>query len=300
MIDRRKSLGASEAPTVAKVNPHQSIAELWLIKTGRADPDPGNENTKRGLRLESALMEFAEEEIGELPDTIYRQVQIVHPNGLLHTTFDGLIGRDQPEASIEAKSTALSDEYGEEGTDQVPERVIVQAHHGFACVPTLKVCWVPVVMPGYRSFEWRMYRVDRNPDLVKAVEEMGIDFMRKHVMADVAPDDFRASLEVLKRVKRVPEKVIDLDTVELSIYQTMQAGNARVREMLSACEALKASIIGKLGDAEAGRFPDGSMITYMETKRKGYTVEPTTYRQLKFKKNGDLALEVARTEERRP
>lgn len=52
----RKYLGASDAPTIAGINPYQTPMELWEIMTGRAEGFKGNERTAWGHKQEPTIL----------------------------------------------------------------------------------------------------------------------------------------------------------------------------------------------------------------------------------------------------
>lgn len=269
---RQKYIGSSDSPAILGVDPYRSAADVWLEKTGRADGFAGNANTDRGNLLEPVLLAWAERELGA---TLRRDRLFVHPGEILCANLDGF-GED---FIVEAKTSTDPDEWGEPGTDEVPERVIVQTHHAMA-VTGFRLAYVPVLLPGYRSFDFRMYRVAYNADLGAAVAEAGERFWREHVQPAVRPDDFRPSLEVLKRVRREPNKVVPIDPSLVGFWERAKElkRNAEKRE-----EEARRAILTALADAEGGDCGDGRTVTYLETKRKGYAVEDCTYRQLRLK-----------------
>lgn len=280
-IERQKYLGSSDAAAVLGLDPYRSAADIWLEKTGRATGFGGNEATERGSRLESVLLHWASDKL-DGGNRFLTDRMVVHPSGLLACNLDA-ISFDDTEI-IEAKTTVLDAEWGDEGTDEVPDRVLVQVHHQFVCVPTVRIAWVPVLLPGFRSFDWRLYRVTRNDELAETIAARGTEFMERYVRTDTPPDDYRPTMEVLKRVRREPGKIVTIPDVAVSLWQQAQARHKVTGEEL---ERAAADVIGCIGDAEGATCTLGTL-TYMETTRKGYAVEPTTYRSLRFKKAKEM------------
>lgn len=272
---RKNYLGSSDAPAVLKCDPFRSAADVWLEKTGRVDGFAGNEQTRRGDLLEAPLVQFAVEKVGHQGPVLPSEMRI-HANGLLAANYDALLGEDQ---FIEAKTTGISDGWGDEGTDDVPQRVLVQTAHAFAVMPSLRIAWVPVLMPGYASLDFRLYRVERDDELVEVVEKLGREFMTNYVRADVPPDDFKPSLSCLHRMKRVPNKIVPIDQAAVMLWRTRQ--NARIQAEKLEDEA-KAAVLSQLGDAEGGQC-DAGLVTFMETKRKAYQVAEASYRVMRWK-----------------
>lgn len=279
-IARQGKLGSSSAAAALGLDPYRSPADVYLELTGMADGFEGNDATERGNLLEPVIVKWAEQQIG---GECVRDVMSTDPTGLLCWNADAVFYDDDDNIvmGIEAKSTVLDDGLGEEGTDQIKEQWLVQVMQGFALVPTLRVMWVPVLLPGFKRFDFRMYRVERNDELANLVEAKGLAFMRDHVLPRVPPTDFRPSLEVLKRVRREPNKVVPISGELLDKYIVI---NAAKKQAVEDAELAQAELIASLDDAEAGETEDGRRVTYMTTQRKGYTVEPTEYRSLRIPK----------------
>lgn len=256
---RQQYAGSSDAAAIVGVDPYKSAADVFLEKTGQVTSFEGNEHTERGNLLEPVLLTWAERKLGK---PLLRDRMHVDASGLLCANFDAL---DGAEASIEAKTATDAAEWGEEGSDEIPERHIVQAHMGFAVLPALRVCWVPVLLPGYRSLDFRLYRVERNAQLADAIAERCREFMEKHVRLGIPPDDFRPSLEVLKRIRREPNKTVELPD---ALVDRLIVAKAAVKQAEGDCEAAQAAVLTALGDAERGTFSAGSLTYLPQTQKR--------------------------------
>jgi hypothetical protein len=189
---------------------------------------------------------------------------------------------------VEAKTTVNGEDWGEEGTNEVPDRVMVQVHHQMVVAgPAFRVAYVPVLMPGYRSFEFRLYRVPRYDKLAAAVESRGVEFMERFVRADKPPTDYHPNLEVLQRVKRVPKSIVPVPDVAVQLWK---AATAREKKAKEECDRAKADLIACMTDvatgegAEAGKFSAG-MVTYYQQTRKAHTVAESSFRVLRLKED---------------
>ncbi len=273
---RSDKLGASDAPAVLGVDPYRSAADVFLEKTGRCEPFAGNEHTRRGQYREPGLVMFAQDETGI---EFFPAPTFLHPSNLLLATPDRL--SKSMTDGIEAKSTGLVDGWGEPGTDQIPDKVLVQVAQQFLCVPTLQIIWVPVELIGFRSIDFEIFRVERETpavgELMAAVESAGLDFMRKYVLADREPDDFRPSLEVLRRVKRVPNKIVPV--ADELVAGFVAARDARLQAQKEE-EKRQSYLLAALSDAEGGTY-EGGQFTYMETHRKECVQKASVYRTLR-------------------
>lgn len=272
---RRKYIGSSDAAAVIGIDPYRSPADVFLEKTGMLAEWDGNTATDAGTRLERTVLEWAADELGllNMTGTWFEQ-------GIACANLDALI-IGKPEI-VEAKTTGIvgprDEAFGEPGTDELPDRIIIQVHHQMAvCGPEYRVTWVPVLIGGVG---FRMYRVDRNDDLAVAIANQERYFWHEHVLKGVPPSDSVPSLEVLKRIKRTPETfatVPDELMDRLDMLKLVASGAEKsAKEIHAAVLATMQPI-----NADGIRTPSGRTFGYLEQSRKGFTVEPTSFRLLR-------------------
>lgn len=273
---RKKYVCSSDAPAIMGLDPYRSAADVWLDKRGEDPGFDGNEATERGNYLEPALLDYALAEIGR---PFNRNVMKVHDGKLLAANFDGF-GFEDWSFIVEAKTSNNPDEFGEQMTDQVPERHIVQIHHAmYVAGPQCRTAWMPVLLPGYRSLDFRMYLVHRDDDLAEIIAAKGIAFIEKFVRLDIQPPAFKPSLEVLKRLRRTPGKIVSVPAGLVDRVTVLRAAAIQADKDKKEAEA---ALLAAMGDAD-GAETDKADITYLIQKRAGYTVDPTEFRQLKIK-----------------
>lgn len=276
---RRNYLGSSDLPAILGLDPFRSRLDVWYEKTGRVKDFDGNRATLLGNLFEEPLIRFVEIVTGA---TFERNVMRVHPNGLLAANFDGigsLVG-DGVLAEAKVKVAIPTERWGDEGTDDVPMRVIAQTHHQFLHAPECNRAVVPVLIPGF-VLEPRLYWIRRNDQLCEQIEMRGVEFMEKHVKTDTPPDDAKASIDTLERMIRTSKKF--LDAVPDEIVTRWQ----ELREQRLAAEKVeedaKTAVLQQLGDAEGGCCALGD-VTYFEQTRAAYEVKESKFRVLRVKK----------------
>lgn len=278
---RKKFIGSSDAPAIMGLDPYRSASDVWLEKTGRDSGFEGNANTERGNYLEPALLDYA---VGQIGTHFIRGLMKTHSGGVLAANFDGICTDDS--FIVEAKTSNNPDDFGEQMTDQIPERHIIQVHHAmYVAGPQCRKAFVPVLLPGYRSLDFRMYIVNRDDDLAEMIAARGIQFFEVHVRMDLQPADFKPSLEVLKRMKRTPGKVV---SVAADLVDRVTVLRAAANQAEKDKKAAEAELLATMGDAD-GADTDRATITYLETKRAGYTVQPTAFRTLKIKAKKEIS-----------
>jgi len=164
---RRSKLGSSDAPAIVGVSPWLTAQQVyWSKKVDQ--PDTGTASMATGNRMEKPLVEFAEDELGVKAIRNQYRVSKGSDGGVLAANIDALIA-GCPYEAIECKYVGQDSagDWGQVGTDEVPEHVIVQVQHQMHCA-NLERVWVAAAVAGY-SLDWRLYCVERHDVLIKAI-----------------------------------------------------------------------------------------------------------------------------------
>ena len=272
LAERRKHLGSSDMAAVLGLDPWRSAEDVRLEKQGKLIDREATDVMNAGNWLEDGVLNFAQDRLARV---IVRNpgTRFVEGTPLAANTDAIIQGTEEP---IEAKTVKLfgpSDEWwGEEETDQVPDRVIIQCHvHMMAWVKD--ICYVPALIGGRGLM---MYRVLLDGRIVRVIIEKAIEFWTKNVLGDTPVDGSRASLKVVKMIRRQPEKIAAIDP-------------EKVRKWLDAKEVKEeatADLLAALGDAEAGMAGELGAVTYLQQTRKEHTVKASTFRVLRHKPTG--------------
>jgi len=285
---RRKFLGSSDAAAVVGLDPFRSPLDIFYDKTGQIVPTSGvadNEAIRLGNILEEPVLRWfgAEKNLKLILNDDVDRNRRLHANGIMAANFDAFVDGD-PRQAVEAKTHGLvslyiDEQWGEVETGEVPERVGLQCQHQMAVVPSVETVWVPVLLGGVGL---RYYRVDRNAELIADLETIEVKFWRDHVLAGIAPEGEPASLDTYKKLRRVPEKIVD-------VADEIVAAWLAAKEALKQAEIIKdentSFLLQALGDAEAARCGLGELTYFLNKGRKAYSVEAKDpYRELRYKK----------------
>ena len=266
------------------VDPWRNAHDLWLEKTGRLLPDDRDDiQLEAGNLFETPVLKMAMRTLGEMMigpparEVSERPIIRVHTDAV---TLDKSCRMNEP---VEAKTHALfgpgnDEHWGDEGTDQVPDHVIVQCHaHMMAW--DRHVCHVPALI-GRRGLI--LYAVRRDRDICDAILD-GVDAFWMRVVQDTPPADIRPRQEVVKMMRRTPGKVAEIQPEIVQNWLT-------AKEAVAAAESMKrrveADLLAALGDAEAATCGDLGAVTFLEQTRKEHAVKASTFRVLRHKPNG--------------
>lgn len=275
---RRHHIGSSDMPAILGLDPWRTAEDVRLEKLGRLIDRPASDAMNAGTWLEGGVLEFAKEKLGDIdhhPGT--REVE----GTLIQVNTDGLvIATGEPIEVKTAKLFGPSDEWwGEDGTDEVPDRVIIQAHcHMMAW--NKPRCHVPVLLGGSG---FRLYDIRRDAHVADVIVAMARTFWTENVLGDTPVRGSSATLEVVKRLRKQPEKICAIDP---QIIQRWLDAKAMKSEAEKNADAAMAEVLAALGDAEAAMCGDLGAITYLQQTRKEHVVKESTFRVLRHKPKG--------------
>ncbi len=275
-LERRKRyIGASEVAAVLGLDPYRTPWDVWADKTGKLEESVTSEAARIGQVFEVGILRLAEEQLGKITLNQWRVLQGTH----LSATDDAIV--NETGRPVEAKFRGIykfvGDEWGEAGTDQVPDDVIAQAQTQLLCTGS-DLCHVAVFMTG-RGFA--LFVVPLDKDLGKTIIEEVETFWDKYIKTDTEPKQSQPSASVIKRLRRKPGSEVDIPKELVEVLQLRKdALKIATKESKDADTALKAA----LGTAEAGKF-DGGLVTFLQQTRKGYVVKESIYRVLRIKRD---------------
>lgn len=277
---RRGRLGASDIPAVLGLSPWRSAYQVWLEKSGQLEPWNGNAATRTGQRLESAILDHAEE---DLATTLERNVVCWAPDGLpIAATLDGRIPNAAP---VEVKTSGIvgpvHGHWGDVDSDEVPDVYLVQVTVQMLCTGT-DLGYLFALLGGRGIVR---YQIHRDEAIVGQIAEASAAWWQRHVVEGIEPERTEpVPLDVVKRLRRQPNKVIEFDEETTKLVETWEQAKKAKSSADKVVETFQSEILLRLGDAEAAAMTDGRRFEFMEQPRAGYTVQPGTMRVARVKK----------------
>lgn len=266
-LARRKYLGSSDSPIIMNLSPYsKTAADIYWSKVADAQEELSGSWIDTGNWLEGPLIQWAADELG---------VDVtVHPQDLFCVAHEGdgaeifaanhdslIIGQ---EASIEAKfaNGEMAQAYGEPGTDQVADHVIIQVQHQMY-VSDLEKVYVPLAVPSYYGVDRRLYLVPRDDELIEQIVTFGCRWWTEHVECKLPPDESDVPpLYVLKALERRAGAQIKLDDKYIALADDDDRLKGEIKALKTERESVRRDLIHGLGDAEIGLLSDGRKVTY--------------------------------------
>lgn len=275
---RGNYLCASDFPAIMDESPfeNQTQHNVWLSKVySEQHPSVTNEAMDRGNRYEKPLVEYLANRLRMNVSTANWKLEHIKPFscpkfGSYMAHLDGLIytvkGRKVTftRKGVEAKLTSDWQGWGEEEfTDVVPNHVLLQTHaQCFIC--NLEMVYIVVMLPWYGRITERIYRVQRDDELIERMTKYGEAWWDRFVKGSTPPGESEApDLDLIRRIKRQPNKIVPLKSELVSIWEESK----KWRKEAEKAEAVaQGKMLAALGDAEGGEIPDGRLLTYFPTK----------------------------------
>ena len=273
-LERRNHIGGSDLPAIMGYSRFSSAWDVWAEKCGMLEDRKETPDMLLGTHLEIGVLNRAEVDLGRISP---RNAERVVKGTRIKVHVDGI--RRSNGEPVECKTTnsfRTGETWGEVGTDDVPEYTLCQTH-GHMLATGKGRCWVPTLLNG----DYCLYVVDFNKQLAQNILEAAEAFWK--CVETRTPPKSLPSLETVKRLKRQPKKMVNLD-------EQMVQALVKAREAATAAEKAKktatARVLAALGDAEAGLTESSGAFTYYTEHRSGYSVTAKDIRILRYKKKG--------------
>lgn len=272
--ERRGWIGASDAAAILGISPFQSAYDVWAMKTGRVPANPGTPATRAGDRLEEVAILYAEDELGP----IERNVVAPHPDiPFIRSQLDGVVVSSG--SPVDGKTAGIlnpfyvSDVWGEADTEDVPDWYYTQILVQMAC-KGVDTGYISALIGGRGA---NLYAIKMNFELAHIALDELVFFWENHVLTDTPPENSLPSEETIKRLRRVPGKVVQIPPGLVTERQRLRKElSALEKQFKEADQRVKAA----LGDAEGGAG-DGFDLTY-KMQHRG-PVGPSDFRVLRVK-----------------
>ena len=141
--ERRKGIGGSDVAAIMGLSPWKTAYQVYQEKRKEVEDWSGNDLTDWGKRMEPAIRQWYSDKTGRdvrLPDKIMYHPQ--HP--FMLASLDGFTDDGRV---VEIKTARNGKEWGEPGTNQIPDYYAVQVHH-YMTITGFQVADIPVSIAG--------------------------------------------------------------------------------------------------------------------------------------------------------
>lgn len=284
---RRGGITATDAVKILGLSKYGTAVDVWADKRGVATDDGMSEAAEWGLIHEPAI----DARWCQLHGTTTSEVGVLANVRHLHhrASLDRLVTRcpdgDGPcGLQIKTRSAFKAGEWSSE----VPDDVYVQEQWEMH-VTGFRHMHVAVLIGGNQMSS---YRVDVDPD-DQAVIVARADEVWEAVAADRPPAVLSPDVAVIDSLNRLYRQRDGAAVLERAQAEALVAdwldrkrveteANRAARAATTARKEAEVAMVAALGPSEAAFVGDECAYVYKAVNRAGYTVEPTTYRQIKI------------------
>ena len=265
---RMRGIGGSDVAAIMGLSPWRTPVEVWLEKTGRAQPQDISDrpHVQRGVDLEAFV---GEEFKRRHPEMSVRRVNAVCQSierpwaqaSLDYEVADRSGGVLRKWGVLEIK-TSRSDLDWKDG---IPAYYLTQVMH-YLSVTGRDFAWVAVRFDGDYIWEYREYRIERDEDDIAAINAAVDTFWHDFVEADQMPVLVGTSGEAQGLTQMYAEPVRESVTVTdhetLALVSDYQDASERERQAKRDKQKASMLLMAKIGESKA-IYTDTSKVTWV-------------------------------------
>jgi putative phage-type endonuclease len=256
LANRRQGIGASDAAVVLGRSSYKTAYELWHEKLGLKGDGEMTEEQMWGLVHEENVATMYAIRTGYEVHKVKEFTR--HPT---HPFRYATLDRAVADRIVQIKTSATYSGWGPDGTDQVPEHILLQVTHEMDCAGAA-LCDVPALLCGNRM---RIYTVPFNPVLAEIIHESQVQFwdlVQRRVPP--TPDWGHETTARFIGEMQPPEagRVAELPVTHAAHFfaHGYLEANEKIGEWEEKKETLKAKLIFAMQDAARVNVPDGGRV----------------------------------------
>lgn len=270
--NRKKGIGASEAGIVMGLNANVSPYQLWLVKTGRAQPEDLSEIPIvywGSIHEEPIAQHYAKTmncKVRRVTNTLFHKE---HPFMLCHLDrkIEGL------SKVLECKFAMFArDDWGQSGSDIVPLSYIVQVQHQLA-VTGYEEADLAVLIGGY---DFRIYHFKRDEELIAKIIEEVTEFW-KCVETDTPPP-LRDRTDAALAYPFTKGDLVPAEEAIVKVVEEFREVRAKAKELDQKRDELSDKLTLFIKDADGIRTDTEVLATWKPTARGNRVLKVTEAR----------------------
>lgn len=229
---RKQGIGGSDAAAALGLDEYRTPLELYKEKLNLVPEFTGNFFTRRGQAMEPVLREEFKNKTGR--ESVVVNAILQHPEyKFMLSSLDGYSNDNRLQ---EYKTASSSRGWGEEGTDQIPQKYLIQVQHNLI-VTGYEVADVLVSVAGG---EPRLYEIPADKEVQQMIIDGEHDFWQK-VTSQTEPDP--TSIAELQKKFTISEGVPIAATPELeTAVNKLFEGKQLVKEIEAESDSMKETI----------------------------------------------------------
>jgi putative phage-type endonuclease len=260
---RRTHLCSSEIAHVAGIGPFASPMQVWESKVFGLDSIP-HETLEIGHLLEPVAAELFARRTGKRLRT---STTIEHPrHRWAGATPDRLVEGEELLVECKAVGVGSAPFWGEDGSDEIPDHYRAQVEWQLEVLG-----WRRAAVAALIGTELRVFYLERDPDLARALVEAGQRWWFRHVVTEIPPkiDGTEAASDYLSRRfprGRAREELADMPPAVAAALLEYRECKATIDDAKARQDALANRLKLAIGESGAVGFRDPELGTVRWTK----------------------------------
>ena len=277
LAGRKKGIGGSDVAAILGFSPYKSPYQLWLDKTGRSErKESQNESAHFGNLLEDVVAKEFSRRTGMKVQRVKDQLSLESQGdawaignidrAIINPEISGNVrlkeGVLTTDMILECKTASeyMSKLFGEEGSDHIPDYYLTQCLW-YLKLTGAKVCYLAVLIGGNK---FRMYRIERDEELIESIFKQVKAFWFNHVIADVPPDPTCFDDVLHRWSNHVVGKQVEADFEHIKLAEELITVQGRQKADKVREDEIKLQIVTTMQDAEMMISQGKSICTYKE------------------------------------
>ena len=237
--ERRKGIGGSDVAAIMGLSPWKTAYQIYQDKRGEVKDWEGSPQMDWGKRMEPAIRQWYSDQTGRsvwLPDKIMYHKE--YP--FMLANLDGYTADSRV---VEIKTARYLKDWGEPGTNQIPESYMCQVQH-YLSVTGFNVCDVAVSIGGAPP---ELYEVSADLEIQELIIEAEKEFWQRVVEGN--PPPLVSYADAVQRYGKSGAVGIVLAPDEaITHVNDLRAVREEIKSLEAKEEELKGKLIIILGD----------------------------------------------------
>lgn len=184
---------------------------------------------------------------------------------------------------IKTAAEGVARQYGDEGTDAVPDRALFQSHWHLLHYPEVDTCVVPALLGGFK-FGLKLFYVQRDPEFAAMLIEAAERFYKDYILPDREPpaDGTNSTTEWFK--SRYPSgngQLIAATPGLVALAREYKNAKTVIKQLEERARAAQNQLLAAIGE-NAGAEYDGVRITLSDVEETTYTATRKAYRMMRI------------------
>jgi putative phage-type endonuclease len=264
LLARQRGIGGSDAAAIMGLSKWKTPLDVYLDKRGEAAPFQDNESMLWGRALEPVIRQQYAERTGRavhVPDGM-----LIHPkHDFILANLDGVTDDGRV---LEIKTARTGQDWGEPGTDEVPQAYLLQVQH-YMAVTGFVVADVAVLVGGS---DFRIYEVPADTELQTLIVEQETEFWTRVLTGNPPPPVSYADAVARFRKHTPGETVTATAEVQDAIAALINAQSC-IKVAKAEEEQAKAFIAAFMGPAEILVNLDGNTLATWKTAKPAKSID---------------------------